>query len=319
MGTMGGRGPVPVVSVPVGAETFTDSFSALGNIRANEAVDIRSRISSVVTAIHFEEGQQVKQGDLLVELDNREVKAELAVAQATYDKVKSQYERSKSLRATQVVSAAELDELAADVRKAEADVTAARTRLDHCSIRAPISGVVGLRHISLGSLVSTETMITTLDDLSKVRLDFGVPEMFLATIREGMTVSAVTSVYPDNEFIGSVVSIDSRVDAVTRSVTVVAELANEEGLLKPGMFMNVALQRSRENVVMIPEEALAPRSGRQYVYVIKDGVATEKEVSLGVRTPGRVEITTGLAAGETVVIEGVQKLRSGSPVVEAGQ
>ncbi len=319
MGMMGGRGPVPVVSVPVGSETFTDSFSALGNIRANEAVDIRSRISSVVTAIHFEEGQLVKQGDLLVELDNREVKAELAVAQASYDKVKSQYERSKSLRATQVVSAAELDELAADVRKAEADVTVARTRLDHCSIRAPISGVVGLRHISLGSLVSTETMITTLDDLSKVRLDFGVPEMFLATIREGMTVSAVTGVYPDNEFIGSVVSIDSRVDAVTRSVTVVAELANEDGLLKPGMFMNVALQRSRDNVVMIPEEALAPRSGRQYVYVVEDGVATEKEVSLGVRTPGRVEITTGLVPGETVVIEGVQKLRSGSPVVEAGQ
>ncbi len=319
MGMMGGRGPVPVVSVPVGAETFTDSFSALGNIRANEAVDIRSRISSVVTAIHFEEGQRVQQGDLLVELDNREVKAELAVAQASYDKVKSQYERSKSLRATQVVSAAELDELAADVRKAEADVTVARTRLDHCSIRAPISGVVGLRHISLGSLVSTETMITTLDDLSKVRLDFGVPEMFLATISEGMTVSAVTNVYPDNEFIGSVVSIDSRVDAVTRSVTVVAELANDDGLLKPGMFMNVALQRSRENVVMIPEEALAPRSGRQYVYVIKDGVATEKEVSLGVRAPGRVEIAAGLVPGETVVIEGVQKLRPGSPVVEAGQ
>jgi len=318
MGMMGGRGPVPVVSAPVVAETFTDSFTALGNIRANEAVDIRSRISSVVAAIHFEEGQRVERGDLLVELDNREVKAELAIAQAAYDKVKSQYERSKSLRASQVVSAAELDELAADVRKAEADVTVARTRLDHCSIRAPISGVVGLRHISRGGLVSTDTMITTLDDLSQVRLDFGVPEMFLATVVDGMPVSATTSVYPDRKFTGSVISIDSRVDAVTRSVTVVARLPNDEALLKPGMFMNVALQRSRQNVVLIPEEALAPRSGRQYVYVVDDGVATEREVNLGVRAPGRVEITAGLEPGETVVIEGVQKLRSGSPVSEVG-
>ncbi len=318
-GMMGSRGPVPVLLAPVTAESFTDNFSALGSIRANEAVDIRARISSVVTEIHFAEGQAVQRGDLLVELDSREIAAELAVAQAAYEKVKSQFDRSRSLRATQAVSQAQLDELAADLRRAEADVTAARTRLDHCSIRAPISGVVGLRHISPGGLVGPDTMITTLDDLQVVRLSFSVPETYLATVQNGMQVAATTSVYPDQEFTGTVVSIDPRVDAVTRSVTVVAKLANENRLLKPGMFMNVALQRSRDNVLLIPEEALAPRSGRQFVFVVKDGVATEREVRLGIRAPGRVEITDGLSAGETVVAEGVQKLRDGAQVVEFAQ
>jgi membrane fusion protein (multidrug efflux system) len=315
-GMMGGRGPVAVVTAKVTAESFADGFDALGSVRANEAVDIKSRISSVVTGIHFIEGQQVTEGDLLVTLDDREIAAQLAVAQATYEKVRSQYQRSDSLRATQVVSEAELDELAADVRRAEADVTAARARLDHCSIRAPISGVVGLRHISRGGLVGPDTLITTLDDIDEVKLHFAVPESYLATVRNGMQVNAATSVYPDEKFSGTVVTIDSRIDPVTRSVTVVARVANDSGILKPGMFMNVALKRERESVVLLPEAALSPRSGRQFVFIVEDGVASEREVSLGVRAPGRVEVKSGLEPGDTVVLEGVQKLRNGSPVTE---
>lgn len=316
---MGGRGPVAVVTAKVVAESFADGFDALGSVRANEAVDIKSRISSVVTGIHFTEGQRVAEGDLLVKLDDREIAAQLAVAQASYEKVRSQYERSDSLRATQVVSEAELDELAADVRRAEADVTAARTRLDHCSIRAPISGVVGLRHISRGGLVSSDTLITTLDDIDEVKVDFAVPETYLATVSNGMRVNITTSVYPDQVFSGTVMSIDSRVDPVTRSVTVVARVLNDKNVLKPGMFMNVALKRERESVVLLPEAALSPRSGRQFVFVVEDGVATEREVNLGVRAPGRVEVTSGLEPGDTVVLEGVQKLRDGSQVTEFGQ
>jgi len=316
---MGGRGPVAVVTAKVTAERFADGFDALGNVRANEAVDIKSRISSAVTGIHFREGQQVAEGDLLVKLDDREIAAQLVVAQAAYEKVRSQYERAESLRATKVVSEAELDELAADVRRAEADVTAARTRLDHCSIRAPISGAVGLRHISRGGLVGPDTLITTLDDIDEVKVNFAVPEAYLATVSSGMQVNVTTSIYPEQNFTGTVVSIDSRLDSVTRSVTVVARVANDRGLLKPGMFMNVALKRERESVVLLPEAALSPRSGRQFVFIVEDGVASEREVSLGVRAPGRVEVTSGLEPGDTVVVEGVQKLRNGSPVTEFGQ
>ncbi len=316
---MGGRGPVAVVTATVTAENFVDGFDALGSVRANEAVDIKSRISSAVTGIHFIEGQQVTEGDLLVTLDDREIAAQLAVALATHEKVRSQYQRANSLRATQVVSEAELDELAADVRRAEADVTAARTRLDHCSIRAPISGVVGLRHISRGGLVGPDTLITTLDDIDEVKVNFAVPEAYLATVSSGMQVNVTTSIYPEQIFTGTVVSIDSRLDPVTRSVTVVARVANDSGILKPGMFMNVALKRERESVVLLPEAALSPRSGRQFVFIVEDGVASEREVSLGVRAPGRVEVTSGLEPGDTVVVEGVQKLRNGSPVTEFGQ
>ncbi len=305
---------VPVITAQATAQSFTDTYAALGTVRANEAVEIRARISSVVTAIHFAEGQQVSKGALLVELDDREVAAELAVAQAALEKVRSQYQRAESLRATQVVSVAELDELAADLRKAEADVAAAQARFDHCTIRAPIAGVVGLRQVSPGGLVGTDTMITTLDDTREVKLDFAIPETFLAVVDEGVGVLAATTVYPDETFAGTITSIDSRIDPVTRSITVVATLPNTTGRLKPGMFMTVDLQRTRDNVLLIPEQALAPRGGRQFVFVVSDGKALEKEVALGVRAPGLVEVTRGLAAGDEVIIEGTQKVRSGAAI-----
>lgn len=315
MGMRGPGGPVPVITAPVVAQAYTDSYTALGSVRANEAVEIRARISSVVTAIHFTEGQQVEKGALLVELDDREIAAELAVAEAELDKIRSQYRRSESLRETRVVSEAELEELAADMRRAEADVAAARARLDHCSIRAPIAGLVGLRHVSPGGLVGPDMVITTLDDTRLVKLDFAVPETYLAVVDRGMSVAASSDVYPGVGFAGTVRSIDSRIDPVTRSVTVVAELANADARLKPGMFMTVELQRSREAVVLIPEEALAPRSGRQYVYAVRDGKAVEIEVTLGVRAPGKVEVTAGLADGDEVIVEGIQKIRDGAAVV----
>jgi len=312
---MGGRGgPVPVITAPVVETAFSDAFSALGSVRASEAVEIRARISSVVTSIHFADGQQVAKGALLVQLDDREIAAELAVAEAALQKVSSQYDRSASLRQTQVVSEAELEELAADVKKAEADVAAARARLDHCSIDAPIAGIVGLRNVSPGGLVGPDMIITTLDDTRTVKLQFAIPETFLAAVSQGMQVAASTAVYPDESFSGIVTSIDSRIDPATRSIKVVASIPNPDSRLKPGMFMTVDLQRSRDSVLLIPEQALAPRAGRQYVFVVSDAVATEHEVSLGVRAPGVVEITDGLQAGDQVIIEGIQKVRSGSAV-----
>lgn len=314
MGMPGGRGPVPVVVAPVTEENYTDSFTALGSAQANEAVDIIARVASMVTDIYFEEGQQVDKGALLVKLDDREIAAQLGVARAELDKISSQYKRAKSLEKTRVVSAAELDGLAADVRRAEADVQAASIRLDHCTIRAPIAGVVGLRQVSQGDLVGTDTVITTLDDVSIIRLAFAMPETFLANIKEGMLVQASTDVYSDRKFVGKVISLDSRIDPVTRSITVVAAVDNPDNLILPGMFMTVRLQRERSNVLLIPEEALAPRAGRQFVYVVQDSTVEEREVTLGIRSPGRVEVRSGLQPGEQVIVEGVQKVRPGVKV-----
>jgi membrane fusion protein (multidrug efflux system) len=171
-----------------------------------------------------------------------------------------------------------------------------------------------LRRVSVGTLISPGSVITTLDDTSVIKLDFAVPENFLAALREGLTVRATAPAFPGRNFAGKVASIDSRVDQATRSVTVRALLANEDGALKPGMFLNVALANDEREALVIPEEALTPEAERQFVFVVDDGKAERREVRIGGRRPGSVEILAGLAAGEQVVIEGTQKVRDGGAV-----
>jgi membrane fusion protein (multidrug efflux system) len=313
-GGMFGSGPVAVIVTEVAAQNYTDRFTALGTARANESIDVTSRISSVVTGIHFEEGQRVKAGDLLVELDNAEIRAQLNMAEASLKQKRSQFRRSQTLGQTRVVSDAELEELEAGVLMAEAEVRGAQARLDNSYIRAPFSGTVGLRRISLGDLVGPETTITTLDDTDTIKLDFTIPEIFLSSLEPGMPIEARTNVFRDHIFTGTISSIDTRIDPVTRSLSVVAGMPNADGLMRPGMFLTVGVEKERENVLLIPEEALVPRQGRQFVYVIEDGKAIEKQVELGARVPGLAEIRSGLSAGDTIVTEGTQKVRNGAAV-----
>jgi membrane fusion protein (multidrug efflux system) len=313
-GMMFGGGPAAVIVTEVSARNYTDRFTALGTARANESIEVTSRISSIVTGIHFDEGQRVSAGDLLVELDNAEIRAQLTMAEAALKQKRSQFRRSKTLGQTRVVSDAELEELEAGVLMAEAEVRGAQARLDNSYIRAPFSGTVGLRQISLGDLVGPETIITTLDDTDTIKLDFTIPEIFLSSLEPGMDIEASSNVYRDRSFAGTVASIDTRIDPATRALTAVAGLPNDDGLIRPGMFLPVVVEKERENVLLIPEEALVPRQGRQFVFVIEDGKAVEKQVELGARAPGLAEIRSGLSAGETIVTEGTQKVRNGAPV-----
>ncbi len=310
----GARGAVKVIAAPVRVDSFVDRFTALGTAEANESVEMVSRVSNIVTEIAFEDGQQVKKGDLLVALDSKEIRADYAVAKASLQKVRSKYQRSKSLGKTRVVSEAELEELEAEVEMATAQLRAAEVRLENSSIRAPFSGIVGLRRVSPGDLVGPTTVITTLDDTSSIRLRFSVPEILLANVTPGLPVLARTVVYSDRIFSGVVSSVDSRVDPVTRSVNIIAKIPNDEKLLKPGMFLTVEINRQREAVLLIPEGALVPRQGRQYVFRIEDGKALEQVVEVGGRTPGFAEIRKGLKAGDTVIVEGTMRVRNGVPV-----
>jgi membrane fusion protein (multidrug efflux system) len=181
-------------------------------------------------------------------------------------------------------------------------------------IRAPFGGKVGLRRVSVGSLINPGTTITTLDDTSIIKVDFAVPENFLATLDEGQAVTAQTSAFQGRPFSGKVISVDSRVDPATRSVTVRAAIPNPDNLLKPGMFLDVRLARDERDALLIPEEALVPEQSRQFVFVVSGGKAAKREVRIGRREPGRVEVVAGLTADERVVIEGTQKIRDGSPV-----
>lgn len=310
----GGGGPVAVIAKPVMTQSYIARFTALGTARANESIEVTSRISSVITLINFTEGQQVKAGDLLIELDNAEIRANMNMAEASLKQRRSQFRRSNKLGETRVVSDAELEEQEAGVLMAEAEVRAARARLDHSYIKAPFAGTVGLRRVSLGNLVGPDTVITTLDDTNTIKLEFTIPESFLSSLESGMTIEAKSAAYPTLAIKGTVSMIDSRVDPTTRSLTVIAMIPNSENLIRPGMFLTVELEGKRNDVLMIPEEALVPRQGRQFVFVIEDGKAVEKQVELGVRAPGLAEIRSGLTVGEILITEGVQKVRSGAPV-----
>jgi len=311
-------GAIKVVTQKVELQAVVDEIQALGTANANESIEIQPRIASLIERVIFEEGQLVDKGDLLVELENNEIVAGLALAEASLSESRSIYNRSKSLANTQAISASSLEQLLAQVQVNEAQVEAAKARLSNTVIRAPFSGKIGLRRVSPGSFVNTSTIITTLDDVSIIKLDFSVPETFLTVLSEGMRITAYSLVYPDRIFSGNVASIDTRLDPVTRAVQVRAIIPNSDGMLKPGMFMSVDLQRERGDQLLAPEQSIVPEGSSQYVYVVADGVAEKRAVQLGRRVPGFVVISSGLEAGEAVIIEGTQKVRDGSQVEELG-
>ena len=310
--------PPIVMTAETRYETLIDEIEALGTVKANESIEIRPRIPSLVERIAFEEGDLVEKGELLVELERSEIVAGLALAEANLSESRSIYNRSKSLATTQAISASNLEQLLAQVQVDEAMVEAARARLANTRILAPFTGRVGLRRVSPGSFVNTSAVITTLDDISRVKLDFSVPETFLTVVKDGMAIVAHSVVYPDRNFSGFVDSVDTRLDPVSRAVQVRAVIDNPDNALKPGMFMTVDLQRDRGRSLVIPEQAIVPEGSAQFVFVVKDATVEKRQVTIARRIPGFVVIGGGLAEGEKVISEGTGKVREGITVQEVG-
>jgi membrane fusion protein (multidrug efflux system) len=305
---------VAVRTVQASEETLDVTVQSRGTVQANESVEISSQVSALVTGIHFKEGTHVNRGDVLVELDNAQARAELSEAEAALANSQSYFERSRELSLASAISKAQLQQLEADLRRDEARVAAARARLANTVIKAPFSGAVGLRRVSLGAFVTTGTPITTLDDVSEVKIDFSVPEFVLPALRAGLEVTATSPVYPDRKFTGRVDSIDPRLDETTRSIRIRARFPNPDRTLAPGMFMSVSLVRERLKALVVPEGAVIPEQGKQYVFAIENGKALRREVEVGHRVPGRVQILSGLLPTERVVVDGALKLRDGSSV-----
>jgi membrane fusion protein (multidrug efflux system) len=307
-------GSVAVVAAIVTTERLASQINALGTARANEAIEVTSKTSNIVTAVRFSDGQRVQKGQVLVELDSAQARADLAAAAAASAESASQVKRSRELIDTRVISESQFETLEATMKANVARVAAARSHVDDTVIRAPFSGRVGLRRVSVGSLVNSGTTITTLDDLSVIKVDFSVPENFLAGLREGLKVTATAAAFPGRTFGGTVSSLDSRIDPVSRSVTVRANVPNADLALKPGMFLSVSLARDEHDALMVPEAALMPEQSRQFLFVIEAGRAVRREVQIGRRQPGRVEVVAGLKPGEQVIVEGTQKVREGGAV-----
>ncbi|MFM2042831.1 MAG: hypothetical protein RLY86_1407 [Pseudomonadota bacterium] len=307
--------PIQVVAAQATLGDIDVTFDAVGTLRANEAVTVTTKLSGLVRTITFEEGQPVEAGAVLVELDDTEARAELAVAEADRRTVQQDLERSAALLGRQAVAQARVDDLRIALQGAEARMNAARARLQDLTVRAPFAGVAGLRQISPGALVRPGDVVTTLDDTDPLKLEFTVPETALRSLTNGMSVAAESTVWQGEAFTGVVEAIDTRVDAVTRTIAVVAALPNPDRRLKPGMFLTVRLALDRrQNVVLIPEEALVPIGDRQFVFAVVDGKVERRVVTIGARLSGRVEVTDGVRAGDLVITRGTQRVREGAPV-----
>ena len=307
-------GATPVVVSAVARAPFEDTLAAVGTAGADESILVTATVADRVVEILFEEGDFVDSGAVLLRLDAVEERAALAEARANLDDQRQQLARLDALVKTNATAQSLRDEQAARVAGAEARVDGALARLADREIRAPFAGVLGRRAVSLGAQVSPGSVITTLDDVDPIKLEFSIPESFLTALRVGAEVTARSTAYGDAPFAGVVTFLSPRVDPVTRAVAVRAAIANEDRRLRPGMLLTVDLVRDARESLMVLESALVPRGSTQQVYRVRDGVADIVPVTLGVRRPGIVELTGGVEEGDRLVIEGAARLRSGGPV-----
>lgn len=313
-----GAAVIQVVTVPVRLADVSQSYQALGTANANESITITSKITGTVRSINFTEGQTVQKGHVLVELDDREAKATLASAVADEATAKANYDRAAQLLTSGNSPKATVDTLRSTLEGAQARAEAARARLADLTIRAPFAGKLGLRRLSVGALVSSGTLITTLDDSSVMKLDFSVPETLLSRVRAGAEVVARSDAYPSKTFNGIARTVDSRVDPVTRAVEVRAEVPNPDGLLQQGMLLTATIVLDKRDAAMlIPEEALVPIGEDQFVFVIEGGKAVQKKIVLGERMRGSVEVRDGISKEAKVIVGGLQRLRDGMTVRES--
>ena len=307
---------VAVADVP--EVEFADIVEALGTARANETVTITARVTDTISRINFESGQQVEAGEILVELTDTEEAAGLTEARTTLREARRDLTRTTDLVARSVVPQSRLDEATAVVERARARVSSIEAQLADRIVRAPFAGLVGLREVSLGGLVRPGDPIARLDDASLIKLDFTVPERFLSVVSAGMQIAARTSAYPDEVFTGAIAQVDSRIDPVTRSVTVRAEIENRDGRLLPGQLMTVEVRRDERSQPAVPGSALTRYLDQTFVYVIGEGAdgvfARQRSIQLGRRSGQMVEVLDGLQAGERIITEGVHRIRDGSQV-----
>ena len=309
--------PQPVVVAEARLDRFVDRVQALGTTRANETVAVTANITEKVVAIHFDDGQAVAAGDILVTLQSDEMAANLKAAEAVLTERRLAFDRAQKLESQKFTSTAQMEERRAALRQAEAEVAAIKARLADRVIRAPFAGTVGLRNISLGTLVKPGDVIATLHDLSVMKVDFSVPAVYLSTLRPGLPIVASTPALDGRSFEGEIRSLASEVDPVTRSIVARAIVPNPDGALKPGLLMTVDLLKNPRQAIVIPEAALVPAGRQTFVLWVDESAGNKvvkREIRTGARRPGEVEVLAGLEPGDRVITRGTLQVRPGQAV-----
>lgn len=311
---------IAVTTMVVQPTTWVDSFEAVGTTKARESVTLTAKITETVRKVNFMDGQRVDAGDVLVEMTSGQQVAALAEAQANYKDTERLMQRNDDLVAKGTVSQQVADTARSTQESSKARVNVLRAQLADRVVTAPFSGVLGLRQVSVGALVTPGTVITTLDNIDTITVDFALPERFLAALSPGLEVQATSVAYPGRTFNGTIVSVDSRVDPVTRSILVRAEIPNESHALRAGMLLTVRVLRPSREVLAVPEIVVEQIGTDSFVYVVgTDNTVKRATVALGSRQDGKVEVTSGLEAGTRIVKDGTVKLREGSRITDASQ
>lgn len=319
--------PQPVTAATVRQERWQPRVHSVGTVMAMQGTVVSTEADGVVRAIHFEPGSFVEAGDVLMELDTEVEQAQLRVAEAAAELARTNFQRAKDLIGNRSISQADYDAAAAELKRANAEVDNVRALIAKKTVRAPFSGYLGIRRISAGQFLNKGSPVVSLQSLDPIYVDFSLPQQRLGDLSEGLRVAVSVDSYPGQTFEGAVTAIDPDIDTSTRNVRVQATLANPEGRLRPGMFVEVSTLLNRSNdVLVIPATAVLHAPYGDSLFVIEEAeeadadgarplVVQQKFVRLGARQGDFVVVTEGVEPGEQVVSTGAFKLRSGMPVV----
>lgn len=311
----GQRRGVAVETAAVGVRDVVEDIRAFGTLVANESVVISPEIAGRVARIGFQEGQRVEEGDVLVELDAQILRAELDKAKSEVSLAEANFERARKLAEQGSGTLRARDETSQGYTAAQANVALAVARLAKTSIAAPFSGIVGFRDISVGAYVSPGDRIVELASIDPLKVEFRVSETYLPNLRTGLPVTVTVDALPGETITGKITAIDPIVDVSGRAIRLRAELPNPDGRLSPGLFARIRIViEERSEAMVVPEAAVFRDEGKLFVYRLEDGKAVKTPIEIGLRSPGDVEIRSGLASGAVVITAGQLLLRDGAAV-----
>ena len=314
-GPGGGMPPMPVEAAAARSDTVVDAILSTGQIEAIQSIELRPEVEGRLVQILVREGSPVRQGTALFKIDDAELRAQAAQVEAERDLARQSLTRTRDLLSQKASSQAELERAEATMRSTEARLELLKVRLGRTLVRAPFGGVMGQRFVSLGDYVSSDTRLASLQTVSPQRVSFQVPERYAEQLKPGQQVTFRVAALPGREFTGTVDFVDPTVRLPGRTIMVKAQVPNRRGELQAGMFIEARLATAvRPEAVVIPEDAVLPLQGSNFVWVVADGKATRRQVELGVRTPGFVEVRSGVQNHEQVVVGGQERLAEGAPV-----
>lgn len=309
--------PTPVEITTVIVQRVTDKFEAVGTIEATEAITVVAEIDASVISLPFQEGREIRRGELIAQLDDSQLAAEVARAEAVRVQSKASYDRVESIVEQKAGAPQDLDDAAAALKVAEANLAVAKARLAKTQIVAPFDGIIGARRVSIGTFLRAGQAITDLANIDAIRVNFSAPERFLSRLSRGAEVAVSTTAFPGYQLKGKIIAIEPVLDPATRSARIVAEVANPARKFRPGMSANVsAVLSERPNALTIPNEAVFAAGNQSFVFVVKpDSTVARVALTLGTRLANAVEVVEGLEPGMKVVRAGHQKLFDGAKVM----